>query len=153
MKCRHCGWPLEVQFLDLGVAPPSNAYLTAERLQAAELWLPLRLMVWQSCWLMQTLDYARTDTLFTENYAYFSSFSSSRLNHSRAAQRRTPSGLWLPRIVSAIERNSVPQLVGRGRGGWGSRSPNCGSRSDRTSARSLSTSWSFAATRINVHMY
>ncbi len=84
MKCRHCGWPLELQFLDLGVAPPSNAYLTAERVQAAELWLPLRLMVCQSCWLVQTLDYARSDTLFTENYAYFSSFSSSWLNHSRA---------------------------------------------------------------------
>ena len=84
MKCRHCGWPLELQFLDLGVAPPPNAYLTAERVQAAELWLPLRLMVCQSCWLVQTLDYARSDTLFTENYAYFSSFSSSWLNHSRA---------------------------------------------------------------------
>ena len=83
MKCRHCGSPLKLEFLDLGVAPPSNAYLTAEQVQAPEVWLPLRLMVCQSCWLVQTLDYARSDTLFTGDYAYFSSFSSSWLDHSR----------------------------------------------------------------------
>ena len=74
-------------------------------------------------------------------------------NVDEPAQRRTPSGLRLRRIVSAIERDWVPPLVGRGRGGWGSRSPNCGPRSDRTSARSLSTSESSAARRINVHVY
>ena len=83
MKCRHCGSPLKLEFLDLGVAPPSNAYLTAEQVQAPEVWLPLRLMVCQSCWLVQTLDYARSDALFTGDYAYFSSFSSSWLDHSR----------------------------------------------------------------------
>jgi 2-polyprenyl-3-methyl-5-hydroxy-6-metoxy-1,4-benzoquinol methylase len=84
LKCRHCGSPLTLQFLDLGVAPPSNAYRTGEQVQAPEVWLPLRLMVCQSCWLVQTLDYARSDALFTGDYAYFSSFSSSWLNHSRA---------------------------------------------------------------------
>jgi 2-polyprenyl-3-methyl-5-hydroxy-6-metoxy-1,4-benzoquinol methylase len=72
-----------LEFLDLGVAPPSNAYLTAEQVQAPEVWLPLRLMVCESCWLVQTLDYARSDALFTGDYAYFSSFSSSWLDHSR----------------------------------------------------------------------
>lgn len=66
MKCRHCGSPLKLEFLDLGVAPPSNAYLTAEQVQAPEVWLPLRLMVCQSCWLVQTLDYARSDALSLE---------------------------------------------------------------------------------------
>jgi hypothetical protein len=84
LNCRHCGSPLRLPFLDLGVAPPSNAYLTAESVHAAEVWLPLRLMVCQSCWLVQTLDYARSDALFTGDYAYFSSFSSSWLTHSRA---------------------------------------------------------------------
>jgi 2-polyprenyl-3-methyl-5-hydroxy-6-metoxy-1,4-benzoquinol methylase len=84
LKCRHCGSLLKLEFLDLGVAPPSNAYLTAEQVQAPEVWLPLRLMVCQSCWLVQTLDYARSDALFTGDYAYFSSFSSSWLDHSRA---------------------------------------------------------------------
>jgi 2-polyprenyl-3-methyl-5-hydroxy-6-metoxy-1,4-benzoquinol methylase len=83
LKCRHCGSPLKLEFLDLGVAPPSNAYLTAEQVQAPEVWLPLRLMVCQSCWLVQTLDCARSDALFTGDYAYFSSFSSSWLDHSR----------------------------------------------------------------------
>ena len=58
MKCRHCGSPLKLEFLDLGVAPPSNAYLTAAQVQAPEVRLPLRLMVCQSCWLVQTHDYA-----------------------------------------------------------------------------------------------
>jgi Putative zinc binding domain len=94
LKCRHCGWPLEVQSLDLGVAPPSNAYLTAERLQAAELWLPLRLMVWQSCWLMQTLDYARSDTLSpkTTPTSVHSRHRGSTIRGQRSAARPRVSG-------------------------------------------------------------
>jgi hypothetical protein len=45
MKCRHCGKQLENVFLDLGFAPPSNAYLTAQQLDAPEVTLPLRLFV------------------------------------------------------------------------------------------------------------
>jgi hypothetical protein len=75
---------LSLPFLDLGSAPPSNSYLTAASLQAAEAWYPLRLLVCQSCWLVQTEDYAGRDTFFSDDYAYFSSFSSSWLQHSEA---------------------------------------------------------------------
>jgi hypothetical protein len=64
MNCRHCAQPLEHVFLDLGFAPPSNAYLTADDLHAPETWYPLKLYVCAHCWLVQTEDYARADELF-----------------------------------------------------------------------------------------
>ena len=82
MKCRHCESELRLPFLDLGSAPPSNAYLTETDLRASEAWLPLRLLVCESCWLVQTEDYAGRETLFTDDYAYFSSFSTSWLAHA-----------------------------------------------------------------------
>lgn len=83
MKCRHCTAPLQAPFLDLGSAPPSNAYLAADRLDAPETWFPLRLLVCHACWLVQTVDFTSRDALFTADYAYFSSFSQSWLEHSR----------------------------------------------------------------------
>jgi SAM-dependent methyltransferase len=83
VKCRHCGNPLHLPFLDLGSAPPSNAYLTAQALLAPETCFPLRVMVCEVCWLVQTEDHAGREDLFTEDYAYFSSFSSSWLAHAQ----------------------------------------------------------------------
>lgn len=84
MKCRHCGSELHRPFLDLGSAPPSNAYLTPAALNAPEVWYPLRLLVCDQCWLVQTEDHAGREALFSADYAYFSSFSSSWLRHARA---------------------------------------------------------------------
>lgn len=84
MKCRHCGSPLQLPFLDLGSAPPSNAYLSEATLRAPETWFPLRLLVCETCWLVQTEDHAGREALFTDDYAYFSSFSSSWLTHAKA---------------------------------------------------------------------
>jgi len=84
VKCRHCQAALSLPFLDLGSAPPSNAYLSDTALLAPETWFPLRLMVCESCWLVQTEDHAGREALFTEDYAYFSSFSTSWLAHSKA---------------------------------------------------------------------
>lgn len=83
MNCRHCAQPLKHVFLDLGFAPPSNAYLTADDLHAPETWYPLKLHVCAHCWLVQTEDYARADALFRPDYAYFSSTSSTWLEHAR----------------------------------------------------------------------
>ena len=82
MRCRHCQAELALPFLDLGSAPPSNAYLTQEGLRAPEIWFPLRLLVCTTCWLVQTEDHAGREQLFTDDYAYFSSFSSSWLEHA-----------------------------------------------------------------------
>jgi hypothetical protein len=84
MKCRHCGALLSLSFLDLGSSPPSNAYLTEAALHAPEVWFPLRVLVCQECWLVQTEDHAGREALFAGDYAYFSSFSSSWLAHAEA---------------------------------------------------------------------
>jgi len=83
VKCRHCTSELRLPFLDLGSAPPSNAYLTTESLSGPETWYPLRVLVCTECWLVQTEDHACREALFNDNYAYFSAFSSSWLAHSR----------------------------------------------------------------------
>jgi hypothetical protein len=84
MNCRHCSAPLEHVFLDLGFAPPSNAYLSKADLQAPEIYFPLKLFVCGKCWLVQTDDYSRSDELFTKDYAYFSSTSTTWLAHAHA---------------------------------------------------------------------
>ncbi len=87
MKCRHCGYPVEHTFVDLGFAPPSNAYLQADDLSSPEVHYPLRVKVCDRCWLVQTEDYTRADQLFSPDYAYFSSTSSSWLEHAASYVR------------------------------------------------------------------
>ena len=82
MNCRHCHHPLEHIFLDLGFAPPSNAYLNVVDLNKPERYYPLKLFVCERCWLVQTDDYAQADELFSHDYAYFSSVSKSWLEHA-----------------------------------------------------------------------
>lgn len=84
MNCRHCHAPLERRFLDLGSAPPSNAYLDEADLSAPETWYPLRVLYCDQCWLVQTEDFAAHDELFSADYAYFSSMSASWLTHAKA---------------------------------------------------------------------
>lgn len=84
MKCRHCAAALERVCLDLGSAPLSNAYLSAAALRTPELWYPLRLLVCERCWLVQTEGHAGREALFDADYAYFSAFSASWLAHARA---------------------------------------------------------------------
>ncbi len=81
MKCRHCGAGVTLPLIDLGSAPPSNAYLTAAQLRTAEKWYPLRVLVCTACWLAQTEDYVGAAELFSPEYAYFSSYSSTWLTH------------------------------------------------------------------------
>ena len=82
MNCRHCQSPLDLDFLDLGHAPPSNAYLDRLALNAPEKTFPLRVKVCRDCRLVQTEDYAGADELFSSDYAYFSSTSKGWLNHA-----------------------------------------------------------------------
>ncbi len=84
MSCRHCQAPLTLRLIDLGTAPPSNAYLAVPDLRAPEHYFPLRVMVCEQCWLAQTEDYAQADVLFSSDYAYFSSISTSWLAHAEA---------------------------------------------------------------------
>ena len=83
MNCRNCGTTLSLELIDLGFSPPSNAYLSPEDLNKVEAWVPLKVLVCQDCWLVQTLDFHDEADVFTENYAYFSSTSTSWVEHAR----------------------------------------------------------------------
>lgn len=92
MKCRYCQTPLHNVFLDLGSAPPSNAFLNAADLNAPELYFPLRLYTCSDCHLVQVDEVQKHDALFSSDYAYFSSYSRTWLAHAeqyvaRAAER------------------------------------------------------------------
>ncbi|MCT0217083.1 class I SAM-dependent methyltransferase [Synechococcus sp. CS-1330] len=80
--CRHCGSPLEHPVIDLGHQPPSNAYLRPEQLGLPEITYPLKVFVCSSCWLVQLPAHAAAEELFTADYAYFSSTSSSWCTHA-----------------------------------------------------------------------
>lgn len=80
--CRHCGTPLEHEVIDLGHQPPSNAYLTSEQMTMPEVTYPLKVFVNTDSWLVQLPAHAAADELFTDDYAYFSSTSSSWCAHA-----------------------------------------------------------------------
>lgn len=82
MRCRHCKGELARKFIDLGFAPPSNAYVNAEDLNRPEKYYPLRVLVCERCWLVQTEDHADAGELFSSEYAYFSSISAGWLAHA-----------------------------------------------------------------------
>lgn len=81
MKCRHCQSAVKLPLIDLRSAPPSNAYLNENTLKLPEKYYPLKIMVCEQCWLVQTEDFANADELFNHDYAYFSGFSQSWLAH------------------------------------------------------------------------
>ena len=83
MICRHCNKPLSRDFVNLGSAPPSNAYLTPDMLSKPEVWYPLRVKYCDQCWLVQTEDFADREVFFNSHYAYFSSVSGSWLEHAK----------------------------------------------------------------------
>jgi len=82
VKCRHCAADVGLVLVDLGSAPPSNAYLAPEALRAPETWWPLRVLVCERCWLAQTDDFVQADRLFNADYAYFSAYSTGWLAHA-----------------------------------------------------------------------
>ena len=103
MRCRHCGSQLSHSFIDLGFAPPSNAYLTAEELSKPETYYPLRVLICDQCWLVQTEDYAKADELFSSEYAYFSGTSTSWLEHAAVYSQKMINMLELSADSMVIE--------------------------------------------------
>ena len=103
MNCRHCAAPLRHNFLDLGFAPPSNAYHNADDLHRPEKYYPLRVKACDQCWLVQTEDYAQADELFSADYAYFSSTSSSWLAHAKSYCEQMTAALGLGAHSQVIE--------------------------------------------------
>jgi hypothetical protein len=79
--CRFCGDKLKHTFVDLGMSPLCESYVSAEKLNTMEPFYPLHVYVCEKCFLVQLEEYVNPDNIFTE-YAYFSSFSDSWLKHS-----------------------------------------------------------------------
>jgi len=84
MNCRNCNKELKHTFVDLNSSPPSNSYLTENDLFHVEKKYPLKVRVCNHCWLTQTEDFVRENEMFSDDYAYFSSFSSSWLTHAKS---------------------------------------------------------------------
>jgi SAM-dependent methyltransferase len=80
--CRFCGAPVTDVFADLGMSPLANDYLPADRVNAMEPFYPLRALVCAKCFLVQLEEFQTPERIFSD-YAYFSSYSSSWLEHSR----------------------------------------------------------------------
>ncbi|MGD9175790.1 MAG: class I SAM-dependent methyltransferase [Desulfobacterales bacterium] len=83
MKCRFCQHKLHHEFIDLGATPPSNSFLTKDQLNEPEVFYPLKLYVCENCFLVQVDEYKKSAEIFNQNYAYFSSFSTSWLEHAK----------------------------------------------------------------------
>jgi len=107
MKCRFCHTVLHDVFLDLGSAPPSNAFLGADNLNAPETWFPLRLYTCAECHLVQVDEVQKHDALFSGDYVYFSSYSRTWLAHAEryVAQAAERLGLNAQSLVMEVASN------------------------------------------------
>lgn len=81
-SCRFCGAPLQAVFADLGSSPLANSYLSRERVGTMEPFYPLRALVCGHCFLVQLEEFESPEHIFSD-YAYFSSYSTSWLDHCR----------------------------------------------------------------------
>ena len=104
-ECRFCAEPLRHTFVDLGMSPLCESYVTAEQLSQAELFYPLHAYVCSSCFLVQVPDSVAPADIFTE-YAYFSSYSDTWLAHARAYADMITARLGLTAASRVIELGS-----------------------------------------------
>ncbi len=103
LECRFCKNKLEKQIIDLGHQPPSNAYLNSNQLSQNEKHYPLKLYICKSCWLVQLPAYASASELFTPDYAYFSSTSTSWCKHAKKFVDTSVSKLGLDEKSHVVE--------------------------------------------------
>lgn len=80
--CRFCDTVLDAPFFDLGETPLANSYLRKEDLKVPEPSYPLRVYVCPACFLVQLADFEKSEEIFNDHYAYFSSYSESWLKHA-----------------------------------------------------------------------
>ena len=102
MNCRFCNTLLTHEFVDLVNSPLSNSYLTKDQLNEPEIYYPLKLFVCEKCFLVQIDEYKKSNEIFDNNYAYFSSFSSSWLEHARR---------YVDMIIERFEFNEQSQVM------------------------------------------
>jgi SAM-dependent methyltransferase len=101
-RCRFCDAELQHSFVDLGMSPLANSYLTAAELGRPETFYPLHAFVCDECYLLQLPEFESPEEIFRD-YAYFSSFSTSFLEHARAYVERSIGRFGLDRRSRVLE--------------------------------------------------
>ena len=101
--CRFCGAPLQHTFVDLGKTPLCESFLTRAELNRMEPFYPLHALVCGECFLVQLQEYVSGEHIFGGDYAYFSSFSDSWLDHCRRHAETMTKRLGLGRDSRVIE--------------------------------------------------
>jgi SAM-dependent methyltransferase len=99
--CRFCGTPLEHVFVDLGMSPLCESYVSNECLDAMEPFYPLRVLVCRRCFLVQLREYVSAQSIYS-HYAYFSSYSDSWLDHARR---------YTEKMIDQFELNNKSRVV------------------------------------------
>ena len=101
MNCRSCGKFSKYSFLDLGHSPPSNAFL--KKKSEIEKVYPLKIFFCESCYLVQTYDFASRRELFNNDYVYFSGFSKTWIDHLKKFVRTLEDRLFLNEDSFVVE--------------------------------------------------
>lgn len=101
--CRFCRAPLFRTFIDLGVSPIANAFLGATQLNKMEPFYPLHAYVCETCLLVQLEDFEAPEHIFNDQYAYFSSYSDSWLDHARRYTEKITARLGLNQDSFVVE--------------------------------------------------
>jgi hypothetical protein len=102
MHCRFCNKELKHTFIDLINAPASNSFLKKEQLNEPEVYYPLRVFVCHHCFLVQIDEYKKSGDIFNSEYVYFSSFSSTWLQHARR---------YTEKMIERFQLNGESQVV------------------------------------------
>ena len=104
VNCRFCGGPL-AEFVDLGMSPLCESYLTEDQLNSMEPFYPLAAYVCRDCLLVQLQEYVAPEHIFSE-YAYFSAYSDAWLDHARRYVETMTERLGLGPASQVIELGS-----------------------------------------------
>jgi len=102
MNCRFCSARLEHVFIDLNNSPASNSFLTKEQLNEPEIFYPLKVYTCTNCFLIQVDEYKKSDAIFNNDYAYFSSYSTGWLAHSKE---------YVEKMIGRFDFNSRSAII------------------------------------------
>ncbi|WP_207515593.1 class I SAM-dependent methyltransferase [Longitalea luteola] len=102
MQCRFCKTELKHVFIDLVNSPASNSFLSREQLNEPETFFPLKVFTCHKCFLVQVDEYQKSDAIFNSDYVYFSSYSTTWLNHARE---------YTNKMVARFGFNSNSQVI------------------------------------------
>src|SRR5437762_13097752 len=102
MRCRFCNTSLTHIFIDLNNSPASNSFLSKEQLNEPETFYPLKVYTCYNCFLVQMDEYKKSDTIFNNKYAYFSSYSTTWLQHAKD---------YAEMMIDRFDLNSSSQII------------------------------------------